>query len=92
MKIYALTTGTVSVKHSFLFPGKGVRRQLDLFLPGPWSAPLPIHVWAIEHEGEFFKVAGPLGVPRSPQVRPVLVQAGSSDSGMDFAAPSEAGC
>jgi FMN-dependent oxidoreductase (nitrilotriacetate monooxygenase family) len=43
-------------------------------------------VRAIEHEGEFFKVAGPLGVPRSPQVRPVLVQAGSSESGMDFAA------
>jgi N-acyl homoserine lactone hydrolase len=51
MKIHALSTGAVSVKHSFLFPGKGVRRQLDLFLPGPWSAPLPIHVWAIEHEG-----------------------------------------
>ena len=51
MKIHALSTGAVSVKHSFLFPGKGVRRQLDLFLPGPFSAPLPIHVWAIEHEG-----------------------------------------
>jgi N-acyl homoserine lactone hydrolase len=51
MKIHALSTGTVRVKHSFLFPGKGVRRQLDLFLPGPWSDPLPIHVWAIEHEG-----------------------------------------
>jgi glyoxylase-like metal-dependent hydrolase (beta-lactamase superfamily II) len=51
MKIHALSTGAVRVKHSFLFPGKGVRRQLDLFLPGPWSAPLPIHCWAIEHEG-----------------------------------------
>jgi FMN-dependent oxidoreductase (nitrilotriacetate monooxygenase family) len=40
---------------------------------------------AAEHEGEFFKVAGPLGVPRSPQGRPVLVQAGSSEEGRDFA-------
>jgi glyoxylase-like metal-dependent hydrolase (beta-lactamase superfamily II) len=41
----------VRVKHSFLFPSPGVRRQLDLFLPGPFSDPLPIHCWAIEHEG-----------------------------------------
>jgi glyoxylase-like metal-dependent hydrolase (beta-lactamase superfamily II) len=27
-----------------------VRRQLDLFLPGPFSDPLPIHFWAVEHE------------------------------------------
>jgi glyoxylase-like metal-dependent hydrolase (beta-lactamase superfamily II) len=51
MKIRALTTGTVSVKHSFLFPGTGPRRQLNLFLPGAFSEPLPIHCWAIEHEG-----------------------------------------
>jgi hypothetical protein len=40
MKIHALTTGTVSVKHSFLYAGTGLRRQLDLLLPGPFSAPL----------------------------------------------------
>src|ERR1700683_1677706 len=51
MKIHALTTGTVSVKQSFLFPAPGPRRQLGLFLPGPWPAPLPIHCWAIEHDG-----------------------------------------
>jgi glyoxylase-like metal-dependent hydrolase (beta-lactamase superfamily II) len=51
MKIHALSTGAVRVKHSFLFPGPGARRQLDLFLPGEFSRPLPIHVWAIEHEG-----------------------------------------
>jgi glyoxylase-like metal-dependent hydrolase (beta-lactamase superfamily II) len=51
MKIHALTTGTVRVKHSFLFAGSGVRRQLDLFLPDEWSEPLPIHAWAIEHDG-----------------------------------------
>jgi N-acyl homoserine lactone hydrolase len=51
MKIHALTTGTVSVKRSFLFPGHGPRRQLNLFLPDVWSEPLPIHCWAIEHDG-----------------------------------------
>src|SRR5258705_1432364 len=51
MKIHALTTGAVRVKHSFLFPSRGARRQLDLFLPGEFSDPLPIHCWAIEHEG-----------------------------------------
>jgi N-acyl homoserine lactone hydrolase len=51
MKIHALTTGAVRVKNSFLYARSGPRRQLDLFLPGAWSAPLPIHCWAIEHEG-----------------------------------------
>jgi N-acyl homoserine lactone hydrolase len=51
MKIHALTTGAVRVKHSFLFPSSGRRRQLDLFTPGAFSDPLPIHCWAIEHEG-----------------------------------------
>jgi N-acyl homoserine lactone hydrolase len=51
MKIHALTTGTVRVKHSFLYPAPGSRRQLRLFLPDSWSDLLPIHCWAIEHEG-----------------------------------------
>ena len=52
MRIHALTTGATRVKHSsFLFARSGPRRQLDLFLPGPFSDPLPIHCWAIEHEG-----------------------------------------
>jgi len=51
VKIHALQTGNVRVKRSFLFPSQGLRRQLDLFLPGEWSDPLPIHCWAIEHEG-----------------------------------------
>jgi N-acyl homoserine lactone hydrolase len=56
MRIHALTTGAVRVKHSFLFPSRGVRRQLDLFLPGSWSEPLPIHCWAIEHEGRLLLI------------------------------------
>ena len=43
-------------------------------------------VRAINHEGEYYRVKGPLTIPRSPQGRPVLVQAGSSDTGRDFAA------
>jgi len=39
----------------------------------------------INHEGEHYKVAGPLNLPRSPQGRPVFVQAGSSDTGRRFA-------
>jgi N-acetyl-S-(2-succino)cysteine monooxygenase len=40
----------------------------------------------LAHDGEFFRVRGPLDVPRSPQAHPVLVQAGSSDDGKAFAA------
>ena len=43
-----------------------------------------MHVLA--HEGEYFRVRGPLNIPRSPQGRPLLVQAGASPAGMDFAA------
>lgn len=46
----------------------------------------PDKVRKIEHEGRFFKVAGPLNLPRSPQAYPVLVQAGSSEDGKEFAA------
>ena len=40
----------------------------------------------INHRGDFYRVAGPLNMPRCPQGRPVLVQAGSSDTGRRFAA------
>jgi glyoxylase-like metal-dependent hydrolase (beta-lactamase superfamily II) len=29
---------------------------LDLFLPGPWSEPMPIHCWAIEHQGRLLLI------------------------------------
>ncbi|MFB6519343.1 LLM class flavin-dependent oxidoreductase [Streptomyces sp. NPDC056401] len=38
------------------------------------------------HRGEYFGVAGPLNVPRTPQGHPLLVQAGSSEDGKEFAA------
>jgi FMN-dependent oxidoreductase (nitrilotriacetate monooxygenase family) len=46
----------------------------------------PSRVHAIEHAGPYFKVHGALNVPRPPQGRPVLVQAGSSDDGRAFGA------
>ena len=40
----------------------------------------------IDHHGPHYDVAGPLNIPRGPQGWPVLVQAGSSDTGKTFAA------
>ena len=40
----------------------------------------------IHHEGQFYKVRGPLNTVRAPQGRPVYVQAGASPRGRDFAA------
>jgi FMN-dependent oxidoreductase (nitrilotriacetate monooxygenase family) len=40
----------------------------------------------IGHAGEFFDVTGPMNVPRSPQGRPVIAQAGASEPGIEFAA------
>ncbi len=45
----------------------------------------PDRVHRIDHDGEHFTVRGPLNSPRSVQGRPLLVQAGSSESGKDFA-------
>ncbi|MBA4025911.1 MAG: LLM class flavin-dependent oxidoreductase [Gordonia sp.] len=46
----------------------------------------PDRVRTIDHVGEHFSVRGPLNSPRSPQGRPVLVQAGSSEDGKELAA------
>jgi len=43
---------------------------------------------ALNHVGKHFKVQGPLSVKRTPQGRPILVQAGVSDVGMEIAASS----
>jgi FMN-dependent oxidoreductase (nitrilotriacetate monooxygenase family) len=46
----------------------------------------PAKVHPLHHKGRHFSVRGPLNVARSPQGRPVLVQAGASDTGRDVAA------
>ena len=38
------------------------------------------------HRGEFFTVEGALNIERSPQGKPVIIQAGASETGKDFAA------
>jgi alkanesulfonate monooxygenase len=40
----------------------------------------------LDHKGEYFSVKGPLNVPRSPQGRPVVVEAGTSEAGTEIAA------
>jgi FMN-dependent oxidoreductase (nitrilotriacetate monooxygenase family) len=51
---------------------------------GVWGDRTKIHPPA--HRGEYFSVEGALNIPRSPQGYPLLVQAGSSEDGRDFAA------
>ncbi|MEX2228917.1 MAG: LLM class flavin-dependent oxidoreductase [Dehalococcoidia bacterium] len=40
----------------------------------------------LDHRGAFFRTRGPLPVPRTPQGRPVIIQAGQSGRGRRFAA------
>ena len=60
----------------------------DAFPRDPTSGPFfdPARLPVLNHEGRHFRVRGPLNVPRSPQGRPVLVQAGSSEPGKALAA------
>jgi FMN-dependent oxidoreductase (nitrilotriacetate monooxygenase family) len=51
---------------------------------GVYADPGLIH--EIDHVGRHFRVRGPLNTPRTPQGRPVYVQAGSSEDGRSFAA------
>lgn len=51
---------------------------------GQYYDPSKLHV--LDHEGEHFRVRGPLNIARSPQGHPVTVQAGGSESGRELAA------
>lgn len=46
----------------------------------------PALVRRIDHEGRYFKVAGPLNIPPLPQRRPVQIQAGQSEAGRTLGA------
>lgn len=50
---------------------------------GIFVDPSKVHV--IDYEGQFFKSRGPLNTARPPQGHPVMVQAGNSPQGQDFA-------
>jgi N-acetyl-S-(2-succino)cysteine monooxygenase len=51
---------------------------------GQFFEPSKMHF--LNHKGKHFQVKGPLNIPRPPQGHPVIVQAGTSDDGMDVAA------
>ena len=48
----------------------------------------PDRLHVLNHKGTHFKVRGPLSVKRTPQGRPLLVQAGASEQGLEIAARS----
>ncbi len=50
---------------------------------GEFIDPTKLH--RVNYKGEFFSVQGPLNISRSKQGRPVLIQAGSSEAGKQFA-------
>jgi FMN-dependent oxidoreductase (nitrilotriacetate monooxygenase family) len=54
-------------------------QQAGMFLKSPGAG-------SFAHHDEHFDIAGTFNVPRSPQGRPVIFQAGDSDEGREFAA------
>lgn len=51
---------------------------------GVFADPAKLHI--LDHKGRFYQVRGPLNITRPPQGYPVIMQAGASDTGRDFAA------
>lgn len=51
---------------------------------GQYFDPAKLHT--LDHHGDFFQVAGPLNIGRTPQGRPIIFQAGASDDGKKLAA------
>lgn len=47
---------------------------------------VPDKLHTLDHKGKYYSVKGPLNSSRSPQGRPVIVQAGSSEDGINLAA------
>ncbi len=66
------------------------RWEDDALHPRPGAGPVlrPGQAAVLDHEGPYFKIHGALNIERSPQGRPVIIQAGASEAGMEFAAPA----
>ncbi|MFC8451090.1 NtaA/DmoA family FMN-dependent monooxygenase [Kitasatospora sp. NPDC057223] len=68
------------------------RELWDSWAPGDVRADqdagefVPAGVGAFEHRGQHFDIAGRFNTPRGPQGHPVIIQAGESDEGREFAA------
>ncbi|MEU4215236.1 NtaA/DmoA family FMN-dependent monooxygenase [Actinoplanes sp. NPDC026623] len=60
-------------------PGIVADRDRGLFIEDP-------RIGAFRHDDAHFEIAGQFNVPRSPQGHPVILQAGDSDGGREFAA------
>ena len=75
--------------HEFLEVTKGLwdSWEDDAFIrdkeSGQFFDPSKLH--RVNYQGEFYSVQGPLTISRSKQGRPVLIQAGSSEAGKEFA-------
>jgi FMN-dependent oxidoreductase (nitrilotriacetate monooxygenase family) len=68
-------------------------RLWDSWAPDVYVGDKRLGIWGDQrrirpprHTGRFYSVEGALNIPRSPQGSPLLVQAGSSADGKDFAA------
>ncbi|MFN7903097.1 MAG: LLM class flavin-dependent oxidoreductase, partial [bacterium] len=46
----------------------------------------PTKMKQLNHIGKYFQVRGPLNIGRCPQGRPIILQAGASETGLDLAA------
>jgi alkanesulfonate monooxygenase SsuD/methylene tetrahydromethanopterin reductase-like flavin-dependent oxidoreductase (luciferase family) len=72
------------------FVSSGLRPHAQRYARAQEFADVALALWdsvhPIDHHGAHFTVQGVLDSPRSPQGRPVMVQAGASDVGKDLAA------
>ncbi|RDI35006.1 NtaA/DmoA family FMN-dependent monooxygenase [Lentzea flaviverrucosa] len=59
--------------------------RAESFLRTAWKL-FDTGVGPFEHADQHFDISGTFGVPRSPQGRPVILQAGDSEEGREFAA------
>lgn len=59
--------------------------RAESFLRAAWKL-FDTGVGPFEHTDKHFDISGTFGVPRSPQGRPVILQAGDSEEGREFAA------